>query len=369
MFSAVDCTYMAHALRLAEQGLYTTTPNPRVGCVIVNHQKIVGEGAHLKAGEPHAEVHALRQAAGMALGANIKGADIYVTLEPCSHIGKTPPCVNAVIEAQPQRVIIAMQDPNPLVAGRGIAALREAGIEVLLGVLEAEANALNIGFVSRMTRGTPYVRSKIAASLDGKTALENGQSQWITSAPARLDVQHWRAQSCAIISGIGTVLADDPSLTVRLPQTTRQPLKVIVDSRLQTPVTAKLLQEGPVLIAYANDVNQQAEQLSASGAQLLHCPNAMGQIDLNALLLALGQRGVNEVLLEAGQALNGAFLQAGLVDEWLIYYAPKLLGGNAKSIFAMPLLTDMQQAIALKVLDVRQVGLDIRVRAKPVQPS
>jgi diaminohydroxyphosphoribosylaminopyrimidine deaminase/5-amino-6-(5-phosphoribosylamino)uracil reductase len=364
MFSALDCTYMAHALRLAEQGLYTTTPNPRVGCVIVKNQKIVGEGAHLKAGEPHAEVHALRQAAGAA-----KGADIYVTLEPCSHTGKTPPCVNAVIEAQPQRVIVAMQDPNPLVSGRGIAALRDAGIEVLVGVLEAQANALNVGFVSRMVRHTPYVRSKIAASLDGKTALENGQSQWITSAPARLDVQHWRAQSCAIISGIGTVLADDPSLSVRLPNARRQPLKVIVDSHLKTPVAAKVFQDGMALIAYAKDINHQSERLIAAGAQLLHCPNEAGQVDLKALLLALGQRGINDVMLEAGQGLNGAFLQADLVDEWLFYYAPKLLGGHAKALFSAPVFTSMQETIALTVLDVRQIGVDIRLRAKPAKPS
>lgn len=356
--------FMSKALRLAEQGLCTTTPNPRVGCVIVNNKQIVGEGAHLKAGEPHAEIFALRQA-----GQAAKGADIYITLEPCSHTGKTPPCVNAVIAAQPKRVIVAMQDPNPLVAGRGIAALRAAGIEVLVGVLENEASALNIGFVSRMTRGMPYVRCKIAASLDGKTALNNGKSQWITGEPARQDVQRWRAQSCAIITGIGTVLADNPNMTVRLSNSVRQPLKVIVDSRLQTPADANILLGGNVLIAYASDPNHQTEVLQAVGATLLHLPNVNGRVDLKVLLAELAKREINEVLLEAGQGMNGAFLQAGLIDELILYYAPKLMGADAKGMFAMPAWTEMQQAIDLQVLDVRQVGADIRLRAKPTKAT
>ena len=361
MFSTLDCSYMAHALRLAEQGLNTTTPNPRVGCVIVQNNTIVGEGAHLKAGEPHAEVYALRQAGTLA-----KGADIYVTLEPCNHTGKTPPCVNAVIAAQPKRVIVAMQDPNPLVAGRGIAAMREAGIEVLVGVLEVQANMLNIGFVSRMTRGKPYVRCKVAASLDGKTALKNGKSQWITGEQARLDVQRWRAQSCAILTGIGTVLADNPSMTVRLSNAMRQPQNIIVDKQLQTPVDAKILQNPSVLIAYASDPNHQAASLSAAGAQLLHLPDANERVDLNALLQNLAQRGINEVLLEAGQGLNGAFLQANLIDEFILYYAPKFMGADAKGMFAIPAFTEMQQAVELDVIDMRKVGLDIRLRAKPL---
>ncbi|MGB4810887.1 MAG: bifunctional diaminohydroxyphosphoribosylaminopyrimidine deaminase/5-amino-6-(5-phosphoribosylamino)uracil reductase RibD [Methylophilaceae bacterium] len=362
MYSTLDCTYMTHALRLAEHGLYTATPNPRVGCVIVNKHQIVGEGAHLKAGEPHAEVFALRQA-----GEKANGADIYVTLEPCSHTGKTPPCVSAVIAAKPRRVIVAMQDPNPLVAGRGITAMREAGIEVLVGVLEQQANALNIGFVSRMTRGLPYVRCKIAASLDGKTALNNGKSQWITSESARLDVQKWRAQSCAIVTGIGTVLADNPSMTVRLPNTTRQPLSVIVDQHLQTPPTANILKNAHTLIAFADDPNQQADLLKATGANLMHFPNANGRVDLRALLQHLAQRGINEVLLEAGQGLNGAFLQAGLIDELILYYAPKLMGADAKGMLAMPAFTTMQQAIDLDIVDMRHVGVDIRLRAKPIK--
>lgn len=379
MSSPLDHTYMSLALRLAEQGLYTTQPNPRVGCVIVKNNQIIGQGAHLKAGEPHAEVFALRQA-----GLGAKDADIYVTLEPCSHHGRTPPCVEAVIAAKPKRVIIAMQDPNPLVAGRGIAALRAQGIEVVVGVMEIEARALNVGFISRMTRGLPYVRCKVAASLDGRTALNNGKSQWITSEPARLDVQHWRAQSCAIITGIGTVLADNPSMTVRNINTPsplvgegwgeggdiRQPLRVIVDSRLQTSSNCKMLdaamlKTSPVMIAYAHDVHHKVTALTLAGAELIHLPDCNGRVDLRELLALLAQRGINEVLLEAGQSLNGAFLQAGLIDEFILYYAPKLMGGDAKAMFVMPEFTDMQQAIDLQILDIRQIGQDLRLRAQP----
>lgn len=360
-----DFQWMAHALRLAEQGLYTTTPNPRVGCVIVKNNQIVGQGAHLKAGEPHAEIHALRQA-----GTQAEDADIYITLEPCSHFGKTPPCVDAVIAAKPKRVIIAVQDPNPLVAGRSVAALSDLGIEVVVGVMENEARAQNPGFISRMTRGLPYVRSKIAASLDGRTALNNGKSQWITGEPARLDVQHWRAQSCAIVTGIGTVLADDPGMTARMENATRQPLRVIVDSHLQTPANCKMLdtatlQHSSVLIAYAEDTNQRANVLSAAGAELIYLPDVENKVDLSALLAALAQRGMNEVLIEAGQGLNGALLQANLIDEFVLYYAPKLMGADAKAMFAIPELTEMQQVTNLQILDVRQIGQDIRLRAKP----
>lgn len=355
----IDHTFMALALQLAEQGLTTTTPNPRVGCVVVKNNQVIGSGAHLKAGEPHAEVYALREA-----GANVKGADLYVTLEPCSHFGKTPPCVEAVIAAQPKRVIIAMQDPNPLVAGQGVARLQTAGIEVILGVMQTQAMQLNAGFVSRMVRGQPLVRSKIAASLDGKTALNNGQSQWITAEPARLDVQHWRAQSCAIVTGIGTILADNPSMTVRLANTHRQPLRVVVDSHLRTPLDSLILQGGNVLIAYADDVMHQAEKLKAAGADLLCLPDTNHQVDLKALLKQLAQRGINEVLLEAGQGLNGAFLTAGLIDEFIFYYAPKLMGHDASGMFAMSPLTQMNQAVALKVFDVRQIGQDMRVWAQ-----
>lgn len=362
-----DSHWMAHALRLARQGLFTTAPNPRVGCVIVKNNQIIGAGAHLKAGEPHAEVYALHQASTQA-----EGADVYVTLEPCSHHGRTPPCVEAVIAAKPKRVIIAMQDPNPLVAGRGVAALRALGIEVVVGVLEDEARALNPGFISRMMRGLPYVRTKIAASLDGRTALNNGISQWITGEQARQDVQQWRAQSCVIVTGIGTVLADDPSMTVRLENATRQPLRVIVDSRLQTPVDGKMLdplilKNSPVLIVYAHDQNQRADQLEAAGAELILLADSANKVDLKALFQVLAQRGINEVLVEAGQGLNGALLHAGLIDEYIFYYAPKLMGDAAKAMFAMPELTEMQQVTELQILDVRQLGRDIRLQAKPVK--
>ncbi|MGZ8983301.1 MAG: bifunctional diaminohydroxyphosphoribosylaminopyrimidine deaminase/5-amino-6-(5-phosphoribosylamino)uracil reductase RibD [Methylotenera sp.] len=362
---------MTLALRLAEQGLYTTQPNPRVGCVIVKNHQIIGEGAHLKAGEPHAEVFALRQA-----GAMVKDADVYVTLEPCNHHGRTPPCVDALIKAGVKRVVVAMQDPNPLVAGQGLQRLHAHGILVTTGLMEKEALALNPGFISRMTSGLPYVRSKIAASLDGRTALKNGKSLWITGEPARLDVQHWRAQSCAIVTGIGTVLADNPSMTVRLAHATRQPLRVIVDSSLQTPADYKILdaammKHSPVIIAYAADPSNRRAILAATGAELLHLPDATNpidcRVDLLALLSHLAQRGVNEVLVEAGQGLNGALLNANLIDEFIFYYAPKLMGADAKAMFAIPELTDMQQVTDLHILDVRQVGQDIRLRAKPVR--
>ncbi len=359
---------MSHALHLAAQGLTSTQPNPRVGCVIVKDHQIVGQGAHLKAGEPHAEVFALRQAGALA-----EGADVYVTLEPCSHFGKTPPCVQAVLAAKPKRVIIAMQDPNPLVAGRGVAALRAQGIEVTVGLLEPEAMVLNLGFVARMTLGLPYVRSKIAASLDGRTALSNGESQWITGDAARQDVQLWRAQSCVILTGIGTVIADNPSMVVRLTNTTRQPIRVVVDSQLKLPAESKLLapcmlKHSPVIVVYAEDKCQRADALIAKGAELICLPNEDRQVDLHRLLKALAQRGVNEVLVEAGQVLNGALLNASLIDEFIFYYAPKLMGTSAHGMFALPEFTRMQQVLELQLLDVRQVGVDIRVRAKPVFP-
>lgn len=364
--TGLDFQWMAVALCLAEQGLYTTQPNPRVGCVIVKNDQIVGQGAHLKSGEAHAEVHALREAGMLA-----KGADIYVTLEPCSHFGRTPPCVESVIAASPKRVIIAMQDPNPLVAGRGIAALRAQGIEVVVGVMEKEAYALNSGFVSRMERGLPYVRCKIAASLDGRTALKNGKSQWITGKDARQDVQHWRARSCAVLTGIGTLLADNPIMNVRLPDTERQPLRVVVDSHLQMPVNSNMLDTGllkhsPVLIAYTVDTYQHAEALKAAGATLIQLPANGVHVDLKALLTYLAQQNVNEVLVEAGARLNGALLQAQCIDEFVLYYAPKLMGADARAMLALPELTEMEQVGELKILDIRQIGNDIRIQAKPI---
>ncbi len=361
-FSADDHLYMTRALQLAELGLYSTMPNPRVGCVVVKDGKIIGEGAHLKAGEPHAEVFALRQA-----GAQAWGATVYVTLEPCSHTGRTPPCADALVKAGVARVIVAMQDPNPEVAGNGLALLKSNNIEVACGLMETQAQALNPGFISRMTRRMPFVCSKIAASLDGKTALCNGASQWITSEPARLDVQHWRARSCAILTGAGTVSADNPSMTVREIEVDMQPLKVIVDSQLKISPKAKILQGGNALIAFSQTNPKKEAELLAAGAELLCIPNNEGKVCLKTLLSHLASREINEVLVEGGEGLNGALMAQSLIDEFLIYYAPKLMGGSAKSMFAMPEFTDMNQAIALDILDIRQIGVDIRLRAKPSQ--
>ena len=357
-----DIEWMTRALRLAARGLYTTTPNPRVGCVIVKNGQLVGEGAHLKAGEPHAEVHALR-----AAGEQARGATAYVTLEPCSHFGRTPPCADALVNAGVSRVVVAMQDPNPLVAGNGIARLQAQGIAVTVGVCEAQARALNPGFIQRMTQQRPYVRLKVAASLDGRTALANGDSQWITSAAARKDVHHWRAQSCAIITGIASILKDDSSLTVREVKTVRQPLRVIVDSQLRIPVDAKVLQDGNALVAYAQGDAAKLEMLQVMGVRTLQAPNAQGQVDLAALMQALTALPCNEVLIEAGATLNGAFLQSGYVDELLLYYAPKLMGHTARGMFVLPELTQMSAVRDLNMLDVRQFGQDLRIQAK-LQP-
>ena len=281
--TADDHRWMARALELAERGLFTTTPNPRVGCVIVRDGRCVGEGWHVRAGEPHAEVHALAMA-----GEAARGATAYVTLEPCSHHGRTPPCAEALVRAGVGRVVAAMEDPNPLVAGRGLARLREAGIATLSGVLEAEARELNLGFVSRMTRGRPWLRLKAAATLDGKTALENGVSQWITGDDARRDAHRWRARSCAVLTGIGTVRDDDPQLNVRAIPTDRQPLRIVVDARLDTPLNAKLLDGGPVLIAGAIDDPARIAALRHRGADVVILPNQGGKVDLPALLAELG---------------------------------------------------------------------------------
>lgn len=353
-----DIEWMTRALRLAARGLYTTTPNPRVGCVIVNNGQVVGEGAHLKAGEPHAEVHALR-----AAGEQARGATAYVTLEPCSHFGRTPPCADALVNAGVSRVVVAMQDPNPLVAGNGIVRLQSQGIAVAVGVCETQARALNPGFIQRMTQQRPYVRLKVAASLDGGTALGNGRSQWITSAAARKDVHHWRAQSCAVVTGIASILQDDSSLTVRDVNTPRQPLRVIVDSQLRIPIDAKVLQDGNALVAYAQGDAAKLEILQVMGVRTLQAVNAQGQVDLAALMQALTALPCNEVLIEAGATLNGAFMQSGLVDELLLYYAPKLMGNTARGMFALPELAQMSDVHDLNILDVRQFGQDIRIQA------
>jgi diaminohydroxyphosphoribosylaminopyrimidine deaminase/5-amino-6-(5-phosphoribosylamino)uracil reductase len=357
--SAVDHGTMACALQLAERGLWTTTPNPRVGCVLLRDGEVVGEGWHERAGGPHAEVHALR-----AAGTRARGATAYVTLEPCSHHGRTPPCAEALVAAGVTRVVAAMADPNPLVAGNGLALLRAAGIETACGLLENEARELNIGFVSRMTRGRPWLRLKAAASLDGKTALDNGSSQWITGPAARRDGHAWRARACAILTGIGTVRDDDPQLTVREVDTPRQPLRVIVDSRLETPLTAKILSGGPVLVAAAVDDEKKANSLRAAGAEVLLLPNAAGKVELKDLLEELARRGINEVHAEAGFKLNGSLLREGLVDELLLYLAPCLIGHAAAGIFNLPALAELDDRRLLQVRDLRQVGEDIRLIAR-----
>lgn len=358
MTHAADAGWMARALQLAGRGMNTTSPNPRVGCVLVKAGAIIGEGWHERAGEPHAEVNALR-----AAGKKAHGATAYVTLEPCSHHGRTPPCADALIAAGVARMVCAMQDPNPLVAGQGIARLRAAGIAVECGLMEQAARELNIGFVSRMTRGLPFVRSKIAASLDGRTALANGVSQWITGAAARQDVQRWRARSCAVLTGIGTVLADDPQLNVRI-ATERQPLRVVLDSSLRMPPSARMLQGGKVLIFTASLDAAKRTVLEARGAEVLVLADAVGRVDLPAVMREMARRGANEVLVEAGRTLNGALLRAGLVDELLLYLAPQLLGDAARGMADLGELLQLEQRVDLAWRDVRRVGEDLRITAE-----
>ncbi|MFC5301524.1 bifunctional diaminohydroxyphosphoribosylaminopyrimidine deaminase/5-amino-6-(5-phosphoribosylamino)uracil reductase RibD [Azospira restricta] len=359
MFSAADHDFMARALRLAERGLYTTSPNPRVGCVLVRDGAVVGEGWHARAGEAHAEVHALQ-----AAGAAARGATAYVTLEPCNHHGRTPPCVDALLAAGVGRVVAAMADPNPLVAGQGLARLHAAGVVTEHGLLEHEARELNIGFVARMTRGRPWLRLKAAASLDGKTALANGESQWITGAEARRDGHRWRARACAILTGVGTVRDDDPQLTVRDVETTRQPLRVVVDSRLETPPTARILDGGPLLVIGAVADAARAGALAARGAEVLLLPNAAGKVDLSAALAELARRGINEVHAEAGARLNGSLLREGLVDELLLYLAPCLVGDAARGLFDLPALAALADRRQLQWRDLRPVGADLRLIAR-----
>ena len=359
MLTAADSQWMARALQLAERGLYSTSPNPRVGCVLVKDGAWLADGWHERAGEPHAEVHALR-----AAGDKARGATAYVTLEPCSHHGRTPPCADALIEAGVARVVVALQDPNPQVAGRGLDKLRAAGIEIGCGLMEAAARELNIGFFARMTRGTPWVRSKIAASLDGRTALDNGASKWITGEAARHDVQHWRARSCAVLTGIGTVLADDPLLNVRGIQTSRQPWRAVVDNGLRIPPDARLLQQpGVVIYTAASDAGRMSA-LETAGAQVLALPDENGRVSLPAALRDLASRGCNEVLVEAGAKLNGALLEAGLVDELVLYLAPQMLGDMARGMARLGELTDLAQRVELEWRDVRHVGRDLRVVAR-----
>ncbi len=352
-----DYRFMARALALAERGLYGADPNPRVGCVVVRGGEIVGEGWHQRAGEAHAEVHALN-----AAGAQARGATVYVTLEPCCHYGRTPPCTDALLKAGIVRLIAAMPDPNPQVAGRGLEILRAAGIAVECGLLAEQARVLNPGFILRMTANRPFVRVKSAMSLDGRTALASGESQWITGEAARRDVQRLRARSSAILTGIGTVLADDPSLDVRLPEAIRQPLRVILDAQLRTPPTARILQcPGSVLILTAVTDGAMQAPLKAAGADIAALPYSEQGLDLHAVMAELAHRECNEVHVECGPTLDGALLQAGLVDEIVVYMAPILLGDKARSLFRLPELTRMSDRMELEILDMRAVGKDWRV--------
>ncbi|MHC5349198.1 bifunctional diaminohydroxyphosphoribosylaminopyrimidine deaminase/5-amino-6-(5-phosphoribosylamino)uracil reductase RibD [Metapseudomonas furukawaii] len=364
-----DQAFMARALELARKGLYSTHPNPRVGCVIVRDGQVVGEGWHVRAGEPHAEVHALRQA-----GERARGATAYVTLEPCSHHGRTPPCADALVAAGVGRVVAAMQDPNPQVAGRGLKRLEDAGIAVSSGVLEAEAKALNAGFIKRMEQGLPFVRVKLAMSLDGRTAMASGESQWITGPAARAAVQRLRARASVVLTGADTVLMDAARLTVRPDElgldaeltalaASRPPLRVLVDGRLRVPSDVPFFQAGPALVATALEGRE-----APAGHELIAVPGADGRVDLRRLLEALASRGVNEVLVEAGPRLAGAFAQAGLVDEYQIFFAGKFLGSGARPLLDWP-LERMAEAPELTIVEVRAVGEDWRVIAVPRLPA
>jgi len=361
-FSAADHGHMAEALRLAENGLYTTDPNPRVGCVVVKDGKVLGRGFHKKAGEAHAEVLALGEA-----GAAAKGATLYLNLEPCAHHGKTPPCAEAVIAAGAARVVASMTDPNPEVSGKGFELLRAKGIRVDTGLMEAQARVLNPGFISRMTRGRPWVRSKLAVSLDGRTALAGGVSKWISGEAAREDVHRWRARSSAVLTGIGTLLADDPSFSVRLPGEWRQPMKVVVDTNLSTPADAKIFKREPdaVYIATAVDDPEEQEALQAAGANIQVFPEKRGFMDLKAILETLAELECNEVLMEAGAGMNGALLEAGLLDEFILYMAPHLLGDTARGMFSLPPLGSMEERRELRIMDARMVGEDLRLILRP----
>lgn len=351
---------MARALQLAARGLETTTPNPRVGCVLMRDGQIVGEGWHRRAGEAHAEIEALKAAGGAA-----RGATAYVTLEPCAHHGRTPPCAAALIRAGIARVVAAMDDPNPLVAGRGMAILREAGIVASSGLMGGEARELNIGFISRMTRGRPWLRLKAASTLDGKTALNNGVSQWITGEAARRDGHRWRARACAVLTGIGTVRGDDPQLNVRAVPCERQPQRVLVDARLDVPLSAKLLQGGTCLVAAAVADECKIAALAERGVEVVVLPDSAGKVDLPALMQELGRRGFNEVHAEAGFKLNGSLLREGCVDEILLYMAPMLVGGSAQGLFNLPELAALDKAVRLDLRDVRRIGSDLRIIARP----
>ena len=348
-FSAFDHAMMRRALDLAAKGLYSTTPNPRVGCVVARDEHVVGEAWHERAGGPHAEAAALA-------GIDARGATVYVNLEPCNHQGRTPPCVAALIQAKVRRVVAAMRDPNPPAAGGG-EALRAAGIAFEHGLLEDEARQLNIGFISRVTRERPWVRLKVAATLDGRTALRDGRSQWITGPDARRDAHRWRARACAILTGIGTVRADDPQLTVREVATPRQPLRVVVDSRLETPGDARILQGERVLVFAARDG-------ALPNAEVVALPNASGKVDLPCMLAALAQRGVNELHVEAGFRLNGSLVREGCVDEFLVYLNASVLGDGADGMFDLPAPAALDERRRLRLVSVERLGDDLRLLAR-----
>jgi len=356
-----DHRHMGHALRLAEKGLCTTTPNPRVGCVLVKAGRVVGEGWHLQTGGPHAEVEAIASA-----GSEARGATAYVTLEPCRHFGRTPPCTDALIGAGVAEVVYAMEDPNPEVRGSSAASLAQAGVRVRCGLMADQAAALNPGFISRMTRGRPWLRVKDAATLDGRTALAGGDSRWITGKPARTDVHRLRAQSCAVMTGIGTLLADDPLLNVRHVDTDRQPLRVVVDNNLAFPTNAATLREpGGVLVATASSDDDRIEAVQAAGAEILQLNTARGRVDLPRLMKSLGERGLNEVLVEAGQTLNGALLANGLVDELIVYLNARVMGSSGRGMFALPALETMEYAVGFVITDTRMLGPDLRITLRP----
>ena len=367
MYSAVDHQFMSEALAEAQKALYLSNPNPRVGCILVKEGQVIGRGHTQIVGGPHAEVEALADA--KAHGFDPIGSTVYVTLEPCNHTGRTPPCVDALIAAKPAKVFVAMTDPNPLVFGRGLEYLRAAGIEVYCGLLESEAQKLNLGFIFRMTQGLPWVRMKIAASLDGRTALPDGQSQWITGPLARADGHHWRAQACAILTGVGTVKADDPSLNVRDVQTERQPWKVIVDSKLETPLNAKVLSnpEDSGVILVCASLDSQASQEKARtfedrGVEVLVMANSHGKVDLPKLCAYLAQDcHMNEIHVEAGFKLNGSLLREGCVDELLLYYAPFLIGEGIGMANIAP-LTALDQGQNWRIIDQELFGSDLRIR-------
>jgi len=367
MYNAVDHQWMAEALNEAHKALYLANPNPRVGCVIVKDGQVIGRGFTQQVGGPHAEIQALSDA--RLKNFDLTGSTIYVTLEPCTHIGRTPPCVDALLIAKPAKVIVAMVDPNPLVAGKGLERLRTAGIEVRCGLMESEAQALNRGFVSRMTRGLPWVRLKIAASLDGKTALPNGQSQWITGSLARADGHHWRAQACAIVTGVGTVKEDNPTLNVREVETQRQPWRIIIDSKLETPLDAKILNnslESGVMIVCAkisdSDTQEKVKILESRGIEVLTMSNEFGKVDLPKLFAYLAQeRHMNEIHIEAGFKLNGSMLREDCVDELLLYYAPFFMGEGIGMANTSP-LDSLQSRQDWKMIDQNMIGSDLRLR-------